>query len=82
MTIRTDAVVIRRGLPEGSRADAASIFDEAFADKLAMAIPSRVRRLAFLEASLCSDHAVTAIRGDELLGIAGLSTADQRYRGG
>lgn len=75
-------VTIQRGLPESSRADAAWIFDEAFSEKLAMAIPSRERRLAFLQESLCSDHSVTALRGDELVGIAGLSSADGPYRGG
>ena len=74
-------VTIHRGLSEHLRDQAASIFDEAFSEKLKWAIPSRDERLKFLAASFCAAHALTAVAGDALVGIAGLS-AEGTYRGG
>jgi len=78
----SDDLRIERGLPAHLRDQAASVFEEAFSEKLAWAISSSDRRLAFLETSIAADHAVSAIRGDELLGVAGLSSSEGVYRGG
>lgn len=76
-----DEVVIRRGLPEHLRADAAALFEEAFGDKLGLAIPARQRRMAFMERRLRGDHLVAALREHELVGMMGLSSRDGPFQG-
>lgn len=77
-----DEVVIRRGLPQHLRADAARLFDEAFGDMMGMAIPEQARREAFLEVTFRADHIVAALRRDQLAGMVGLSAVRGTYRGG
>lgn len=74
--------VIQRGLPEHLREAGVILFDDAFGDKLRIAIPDPEQRLAFMTRVLCGEHAVVARRGDELLGMLGLSSGSGRYRGG
>jgi ribosomal protein S18 acetylase RimI-like enzyme len=76
------AIVIRRELPSYLRAQAAAIFEEAFGDKLRAALPAPELRAAALEKAIVAERMVAAMRGDELLGIVGLSAADGDYSGG
>ena len=75
-------MVITRGLPGHLREAGAGLFDEAFGDKLRMAVPDRDQRVAYLARVLDGDHAAAAIRGTELVGMIGLSSRAGPYRGG
>jgi ribosomal protein S18 acetylase RimI-like enzyme len=75
-------IVIHRGLPDQLREQSAVLFDEAFGAKMGMAVPDRDKRVAFLERTFRASHAVVAIRGDELVGMVGLSASEGTYRGG
>jgi len=75
-------IVIIRGLPDEQRQAAVSIFEEAFGTKMHMAIPDRDKRMAFMKRVYAASHVVVAVRGDDLLGMAGLSARDGAYRGG
>ncbi len=77
-----DDVVITRGLPGHLREAGAGLFDEAFGDKMRMAVPDRDKRVAYLARVLDGDHAVAAIRGAELVGMIGLGSRAGPYRGG
>ncbi|MEA2025089.1 MAG: GNAT family N-acetyltransferase [Chloroflexota bacterium] len=75
-------IVIRRGLPEDLREAGTILFDEAFGDKLRMAIRDREKRLVFMACVYAADHVVVALRDGELLGMIGLSSGAGHYRGG
>jgi ribosomal protein S18 acetylase RimI-like enzyme len=77
-----DAIAIERGLPEHLRAAGVSLFDDAFGDKMRMAIPDRSRRLVYMDRVYRGDHVVVATRADELLGMMALASAGGSYRGG
>jgi len=77
-----DTIAIRRGLPDGSREEAAVLFDEAFGAELNMSLPHGDKRLAFLARAFATDRTVVALRGRELVGMVGLSASEGRYRGG
>jgi ribosomal protein S18 acetylase RimI-like enzyme len=77
-----DDVVITRGLPGHLREAGAGLFDEAFGDKLRMAIPDRDKRVAYIVRVLDGRHALAATRGAELVGMIGLSSCVGPYRGG
>jgi ribosomal protein S18 acetylase RimI-like enzyme len=47
-----------------------------------MSLPDRDKRLRFLARAFAPDHSVVALRGDELVGMVGLSASEGRYRGG
>jgi ribosomal protein S18 acetylase RimI-like enzyme len=75
-------IVIRRGLPADLRSDAATLFEQAFGDKLRSALPAPESMAAALERTLRADHIVAALRGDELVGMVGLSAAEGQFQGG
>ncbi len=75
-------VVIRRGLPAGLRRDAATLFEQAFGDKLRSALPAPESMAAALACTLRADHVVAALRGEELVGMVGLSAAEGQFQGG
>ncbi len=62
---------IRLGVPESHRRTAAGLYDEAFSQKLAPVIPDRERRQELLSESLDLGRAIVALRGGQLLGLAG-----------
>ena len=64
------------------RAEAATIFEEAFGDKLRSALPSPELRATALERTLQPEHIVAAIADGRLLGMVGVSAAKGRYQGG
>ncbi len=73
---------IEHGLPDELREQAVLLFEEAFGDKMRMAVRDRDKRMAFKQRVYDADHVIIARRGDELLGMAGLSSRDGAYRGG
>ena len=77
-----DAIAIRRGLPEDLREAGVCLFDEAFGDKMRMALPDREQRLAYMARVYSGDHIVVAVRAGELLGMLGLASGVGSYRGG
>jgi ribosomal protein S18 acetylase RimI-like enzyme len=78
----SDAIAIERGLPDHLRSAGVSLFDDAFGDKMRMAIPDRSRRLAYMDRVYRGDHVVVAVRAGELLGMMALASAAGAYRGG
>ena len=62
---------VQRGVPEHVRRQAAELYWEAFGRKLEPAIGPSERGIALIAQRLVLDRAVTAVRGDELLGLAG-----------
>ncbi len=77
-----ETTVIQRGLPEHLLRAGVILFDEAFGEKLRIALPDKEKRLDFMDRVFVADHAVVARRGDELSGMLGLSSGSGRYRGG
>ena len=77
-----DTIVIGRGLPDELRRQAVVLLDEAFGDKIGMAVPDPDKRKAFLAQTIVASHVAVAARGAELLGVVGLSASDGRYQGG
>jgi ribosomal protein S18 acetylase RimI-like enzyme len=75
-------VDIARGLPDELRGQAAALFEEAFGDKMRLAIRDRRRRMAFMERAMHAGHLVVASHEHQLLGMAGLSSKGPPYEGG
>ncbi len=75
-------IVIELGLPDDLRAQAVVIFEDAFGEKTRMAVGDREKRMAFMGRSYRADHVIVARRGDQLLGMAGLSSKGPPYEGG
>jgi ribosomal protein S18 acetylase RimI-like enzyme len=75
-------LTIRRGLEPRHRAAAAAIFEDAFGHDQRMTVPDPAKRLRFLEAAIDARHVASALDGDELVGLVGLSTREAPYRGG
>jgi ribosomal protein S18 acetylase RimI-like enzyme len=68
-------ITITRGFPDSLRVQAASLYDAAFGAKLGIAIPDSTARLALLQQALDPAHSFAAIKGDEMVGIAGFKTS-------
>ena len=77
-----DDIVIEHGLPEDLRGQAAEIFEEAFGDKMRMAVRDKEKRMEFLRRSYVATNGIIARREDTLLGMAGLSSRGAPYSGG
>ena len=69
------ALKIVRGFPDASRGQVARLYDDAFGAKLGIAIPNKAARLTLLQQAFDPTHSFAAIKGDEVLGIAGFKTA-------
>lgn len=69
-------------MPAHLIADAAALFEAAFADKLRSSLPDSASMAAALELSFRPDHIVAAIEEETLVGMVGLSAAAGPYRGG
>ncbi len=75
-------LTIQRGFPEELRLAAAALYDVAFGAKLSIAIPAAAQRLAVLARGIEPSFAFTAVRNDQLAGIAGFKTAAGSFTGG
>lgn len=73
---------LQRGFPENQRANAASLYDEAFGPKLSVAIRSVEKRRSLLQGGFMPEFAIVAMTADELVGIAGFHTPDGSLTGG
>ena len=72
-----NGVVIQRFLDESQRANAAHLFDEAFATKFKNAIPDDELRKEFWSTILVSSQVFSAFDKDVLVGIAVMSSAEK-----
>ena len=77
-----DGITIELGLPDELRAQAVEIFDEAFGDKMRMAVRDTEKRKEFMRRAYVAQNCIVARRGDMLLGMAGLSTKGAPHTGG
>ena len=78
----TDTIVVQRGFPRELLPAAAELYDAAFGEKLSRAMPDPVARRSVLRDVLDPSHALVALRGGELVGIAGFKTAAGSLAGG
>ena len=69
--VMQDTIEIVHGVPAGLAEAATELYCEAFADKLAPFLGNRQRAAAFLAPSMAPDWAFVALRGAQVLGIAG-----------
>lgn len=77
------AFLLRRGLPKALQAQAAALYWDAFAAKLARVLGPRDRALAYLAEALRGEHALAAVSVDgRLLGLAGMQTGAGGLSGG
>jgi ribosomal protein S18 acetylase RimI-like enzyme len=80
--MNTDDINYYIGLPERYRDSAVDLYDEAFGQKFAVAIPSRGKRIIFLRKCFKLDYVIGAIYDDKLIGIAGFQTPEGSLTGG
>ncbi|GAC28973.1 GNAT family N-acetyltransferase [Brumicola pallidula] len=80
--MNTDDINYYLGLPERYRDCAVDLYDEAFGQKFAVAIPSREKRIIFLRKCFTLDYVIGAIYDDKLIGIAGFQTPEGSLTGG
>ena len=64
-------ITYKRGFDEHDRMSAASLYDEAFGAKFAVAIPSLQQRIDFLARTFCPNFCFAAYDQGELVGLAG-----------
>ena len=70
------------GIPETQLSAAAELYDEAFGQKFALAIPDRKTRIAFLETCFMPAFAFCALADGRLVGLAGFHAKDGSLTGG
>ncbi|WP_306112891.1 MULTISPECIES: GNAT family N-acetyltransferase [unclassified Roseovarius] len=77
------AVTIRHGFDPAHRQAAAALYWQAFKGKLGKVMGPDARALAFFEATMDADYALSAVDADgRLLGIAGFKTSEGSLSGG
>lgn len=69
-------------VPDAMRSQAATLYWQAFGDKLGRVMGPAPRAEAFIARAIRSDHAIVAVDGDRLLGLAGFKTARGAFIGG
>ena len=74
-----DPILIRTGLPPLLRTRAAELYWDAFGAKLGPLLGTRRRAVRAIAGTLALDHAVVALRGDELLGVAGFHVGSRGF---
>lgn len=75
-------LVVQRGFGDEHRHRVAVLYEEAFGPKIAAAIPRPAARAAVIERGLRPDHALVAIRGNEIVGVAGFKDEMGSLTGG
>lgn len=73
---------LQLGLPEDQRAAAARLYWQAFGGKLGRVMGPTPRALAYLERIIRTDHVIVALRGGQLLGLAGFKTPEGAFADG
>lgn len=82
MNTSPDEITISRGIPPEQREHTAQLYDIAFGEKLALAIPNSNDRIKLLSKAMQLDYAIGAFHDAKLIGIAGFSTAEGALTGG
>ena len=82
MAVDVPHAIIEHGLPVAMRGQAAALFEGAFGEKMRLAIRDGQKRVAVMERLIIADHVVIARDGDQLLGMAGLSSLGPPFEGG
>jgi ribosomal protein S18 acetylase RimI-like enzyme len=77
-----DHVVLEHGLPDDLREQAVEIFEEAFGDKMRMAVRDAAKRKEFMRRTYVGANTIVARRDGDLLGLAALSSRGEPYAGG
>ena len=68
-------MIIRQGVDEAHRREAAALFWNAFGEKLAVPLGPKPKALSFVERVFRPDHGISAVADDgSLLGVAGFKT--------
>lgn len=70
------------GIAEKYRESAVDLYEEAFGKKFAVAIPSKEKRIIFLNKCFTLDYAIGAVYEDKLIAIAGVQTPEGSLTGG
>ena len=68
-------IIYQKGFNQKQKHQAVSLYHEAFGDKIALAVKSREKRLKLLHESFESDYCFTALKDNQLIGIAGFQTS-------
>lgn len=82
MTEFPDDFTVSLGIPPEQREHTAQLYDIAFGEKLALAIPNTNERVQLLSKAMQLEYAIGAFDGAKLVGIAGFSTAQGALTGG
>ncbi|MEW8663498.1 MAG: GNAT family N-acetyltransferase [Candidatus Thiodiazotropha sp.] len=69
-----DEISYQLGIPHELRDDAVTLYDEAFGQKLSVAIADDEKRRAVLSSCFVMEYAISALNKDGLVGLAGLKT--------
>ena len=70
-----NVIIVTHGIAHQLRERTAQLYDIAFGEKLALAIPDAAGRTQILTKSMQLEFAIGALHGAHLVGIAGFSTA-------
>ena len=79
--MRTDQVSYQTGIPEKYRVAAVDLYDEAFGEKLSLAVRNREDRKKLFTRGLALNYAIGAVSQNGLLGIAGFHAAEGSLTG-
>lgn len=82
ITDSSQGISISRGVSSELRDQATKLYDIAFGEKLALAIPRREDRLNLLSKSMQLEFSIGAFDGNCLVGLAGFSTSKGSLTGG
>lgn len=82
MTNVFNELSISLGIPPEQRERSAQLYDIAFGEKLALAIPDAGARVQLLTKAMQLEYAIGAFDGMRLIGMAGFSTANGALTGG
>lgn len=82
MTEFSDEITASLGIPAEQRERTAQLYDIAFGEKLALAIPNANDRVQLLAKAMQLEFSIGAFDGVKLIGIAGFSTAQGALTGG
>ncbi len=74
--MKPDLISYQLGIPESCRSTAVALFDLAFGEKIAVAIPSKEARQAVFLNGFNLDYAIVALYEGKLVGMAGFQGKD------
>jgi ribosomal protein S18 acetylase RimI-like enzyme len=80
--METDRVIYQVGIPESFREAVVELYDEAFAEKISLAIPDDEKRFLLLSSCMMLDYVIGAFSQGRLIGIAGFHIQSGALTGG